>query len=56
MNDDRLGAAAVGFVLGVIAMMVLGAMGVVGNANKVLAECEAELPRNQHCVLTARPE
>lgn len=25
-------------------------------AEKVIAQCEATLPRNQHCVLTAVPE
>lgn len=59
---DEIGSFLVGFMLGfLVGAWMLGIYIAVSGNNSAMAktaitECEIELPRNQHCVLTAIPE
>lgn len=55
MDDDTKGAAVMGVLLGMILMAAMASFGITGDAKAVLEECEANLPRDQHCVITAVP-
>jgi len=49
--------AAVLFIFGAFLGHVLPINGsIYSDGKEAMARCEAELPRNQHCVITAIPE
>lgn len=58
MNDTPTFVAVLMFVVLLLAIAG-GAMLMMGyhfKAKDALLECERELPRNQHCIITAIPE
>ena len=46
----------IGTILGIILTLYLPISETYRTANQSLDQCEAELPRSQHCVITAIPE
>ncbi len=52
-----MGEILAGCLAGAIAMaLLLGNFGIVPKYHEAINICEAELPRNQQCVITAVPE
>ena len=44
------------FLAGILGIYNLSPDTLVGATNAAIEQCEAELPRNQHCIVTAVPE
>lgn len=53
MEREMVGGLILGFLFGMLAMILFISMWLT---NPLLTECELNLPRTQHCVLTAVPE
>lgn len=49
-------SVAMGFLLGFAAAALVAHVGILGDAKDAVNVCEAELPRDQHCVIVAVPE
>ena len=58
MNNSELAAFSMGLFIGgiIVIGLVVFTNTLHNRATKAITQCEKELPRNQHCVITAIPE